>query len=274
MAKANSDPLKQTSRTIAIGDIHGCFDAFDKLLQSLELRPTDTLVTLGDYVDRGPDSPRVVERLIALRSECRLVTLLGNHEAMMLGAMHDQQQASFWLRCGGAETMLSYQEAARENELAEVSEALDAKQTDAANASGKSDRLAEVESSSSFFDMEIIPSSHTHFLRDCTLAYETETHLFVHANYEPQLPIDQQDEFFLLWKHLNQGVPSPHLSGKTAIVGHTPQVSGKPLDLGHVICIDTHCFGGGWLTALDVGSKQVWQANQAGELRSMTCDAN
>ena len=103
--------VKEASRTIAVGDIHGCFTAFDTLLRQIELKPTDTLVTLGDYVDRGPDSFRVLERLLALREECNLVTLLGNHEAMMLGALHDEQQAHFWLRCGGAETLLSYQEA-------------------------------------------------------------------------------------------------------------------------------------------------------------------
>ena len=105
------------------------------------------------------------------------------------------------------------------------------------------------------------------FLRECTLAYETETHLFVHANYEPHLPIGEQDEITLLWKHLNHGIPGPHLSGKTVIVGHTPQPNGEPLDLGHLICLDTHCFGGGWLTAFDVESKQVWQANQEGEVK-------
>jgi serine/threonine protein phosphatase 1 len=63
-------------------------------------------------------------------------------------------------------------------------------------------------------------------------------------------------------------LPGRHCSGKTAVVGHTPQVTGEILDLGYLVCIDTYCVGGGWLTALDVDSGQVWQANRAGELRS------
>ena len=55
--------------------------------------------------------------------------------------------------------------------------------------------------------------------------------------------------------------------GKTAIVGHTPQGTGEILDLGYLICIDTYCVGGGWLTALDVESGRVWQANREGRLR-------
>jgi serine/threonine protein phosphatase 1 len=50
-------------------------------------------------------------------------------------------------------------------------------------------------------------------------------------------------------------------------VGHTPQKSGEVLDLGYLKCIDTYCHGGGWLTALEVGTGKVWQANLAGEMR-------
>jgi serine/threonine protein phosphatase 1 len=50
-------------------------------------------------------------------------------------------------------------------------------------------------------------------------------------------------------------------------VGHTPQKTGEVLDIGHLVCIDTHCHGGEWLTALDVGSGHWWQANERGEVR-------
>jgi serine/threonine protein phosphatase 1 len=62
-------------------------------------------------------------------------------------------------------------------------------------------------------------------------------------------------------------VPARHCSGKVAVVGHTPQKSGEVLDLGYLKCIDTFCHGGGWLTALEVGTGKVWQANRAGEVR-------
>jgi serine/threonine protein phosphatase 1 len=67
-------------RTIAIGDIHGCSDALAALIDAVAPCPHDIVVTLGDYIDRGPNSRGVVDRLIALAGQCQLVTLLGNHE--------------------------------------------------------------------------------------------------------------------------------------------------------------------------------------------------
>jgi serine/threonine protein phosphatase 1 len=70
-----------------------------------------------------------------------------------------------------------------------------------------------------------------------------------------------------MWTHLHLRVPPPHASGKTVIVGHTPQVDGEVLDLGHLICIDTFCCGGGWLTALEVHTREIWQTDRDGRLR-------
>jgi serine/threonine protein phosphatase 1 len=61
---------------------------------------------------------------------------------------------------------------------------------------------------------------------------------------------------------LRNRIPGHHCSGKTVIVGHTPQKSGEVLDLGHLVCIDTFCCGGGWLTAMDLGTGEILQANQ------------
>ncbi len=69
------------------------------------------------------------------------------------------------------------------------------------------------------------------------------------------------------WRSLRETIPGPHRSGKTVIVGHTAQKDGEILDLGHIKCIDTYCYGGGWLTALDVVTSEVWQASMSGELR-------
>ena len=93
------------SRTIAIGDIHGCAGALDTLLEEIQPRPTDTIVTLGDYVDRGPESSRVIEILVGLVSHCRLVPLIGNHEIMMFKAIIDPDQMEFWLQFGGNTTL-------------------------------------------------------------------------------------------------------------------------------------------------------------------------
>jgi serine/threonine protein phosphatase 1 len=72
----------------------------------------------------------------------------------------------------------------------------------------------------------------------------------------------------LYWESLRDGIPGPHVSGKTVVAGHSSQKTGEILDVGHLICIDTYCFGGGWLTALDVHTLEAWQTNKHGELRS------
>jgi len=71
-------------------------------------------------------------------------------------------------------------------------------------------------------------------------------------------PLDQQHEQVLRWLSLRDHIPGPHLSGKVAVVGHTPQK--EVLNLGHLICLDTGCATGGKLTAMDIGSEEVWEA--------------
>jgi serine/threonine protein phosphatase 1 len=95
-------------RLLAVGDIHGCYKAFETLLNAIEIQPADTLVTLGDYVDRGPASRQVIERLLQLKSECHLVPLLGNHEQMMLEARESRDMRKIWLGFGGAEAVEAY----------------------------------------------------------------------------------------------------------------------------------------------------------------------
>jgi serine/threonine protein phosphatase 1 len=106
------------------------------------------------------------------------------------------------------------------------------------------------------------------FIRRCKRYYETATHFFVHANYAADVPLDQQPDFLLFWEHLYVHIPAAHENGKIAIVGHTSQKLGEVLDLGHVVCLDTFCHGGGWLTAMDVASGRLWQADRHGRVRS------
>ena len=215
-----------SGRTITIGDIHGCVAALRTLLGALELRPEDTLIPLGDYIDRGPDSREVIELMLELPERCQLVPLIGNHEVMLLSALDDNINASMWLFSGGRETLDSY--------------------------GGSLDK---------------IPSSHLDFIRSCRTYFETASHFFVHAGYDPQVALPGQSQDALFWRHILADVPPPHCSGKIAVVGHTPQTSGNLRDLGHLIMLDTFCFGTGWLTALDVDSGRVWQADKHGTLR-------
>src|SRR4051812_9682650 len=78
----SENPMVNRSRTIAIGDIHGCDAALAALVAAIAPQPNDTLVVLGDFVDRGPNTRGVIDQLIELSQRCRLVTLLGNHEEM------------------------------------------------------------------------------------------------------------------------------------------------------------------------------------------------
>ena len=214
------------ARTIAIGDIHGCSAALDALLGAIRPRPEDTIVTLGDYINRGPDSRGVIDRLIELTDRCHLVTLLGNHEEMLFEALAESYPLDYFLGVGGDATLESY----------------------------GSER-----------DLSLIPENHLRFLERCVDYYETGTHIFVHASYDPDLSMDEQASTTLRWEPLGKAVPRRHVSGKTVIVGHTAQKSGEILDLGHLKCIDTYCYGGGWLTALEVPNGRVLAGRQGRE---------
>jgi serine/threonine protein phosphatase 1 len=222
-------------RTIAVGDIHGCRDALAALFDAVQPGQGDTVVTLGDHIDRGPDSRGVLDLLIALAGRCRLVPLLGDHEEMLADALRDGAALRRWLSCGGVETLQSYGWVA-----------------------GGVRRALE----------EWIPQAHQQFLTACRPYHETATHLFVHAGFLPELPMERQPGQALRWRVTDSATAAPHHSGKTAVAGHTAQLSGEVLDLGYLVCIDTNCARGGWLTALDAATGRIWQADRAGRVRA------
>jgi serine/threonine protein phosphatase 1 len=227
-----------SGRLLALGDIHGCLAALDSVVAAADIGPEDTLVTLGDYVDRGPDSRAVIDRLIALESRCRLVPLRGNHDLMFSQAleMFEEDPDRFddprsvpglttWLGCGGLETIDAYG------------------------------------------GLDAVPPEHVAFLKRLCNWHETDQLLFAHACYDPELPMRSQPVELLHWTSLRECEPGPHRSGKPVILGHTAQRNGEILDLGHLICIDTCCYGGGWLTLIDLHTGQAWQADIRGRLR-------
>jgi len=112
-----------------------------------------------------------------------------------------------------------------------------------------------------------IPKPHLDFFHSLHEFYETENGIFVHACYLPDQPMSNQDDACRYWKHLQYPYPAPHISGKRAYVGHTPQAGGEILHLGHLVCLDTYCFGGGYLTAMELSSGHVIQADRHGHLR-------
>lgn len=112
-----------------------------------------------------------------------------------------------------------------------------------------------------------IPADHLSFYQDLLPYYEASDSIFVHAGYDPTLSMQEQDDNTLYWSHLPRPLPLPHKSGKRVFVGHTPQGEGTILDGGHILCIDTYCFGGGYLTALNVDTNEVLQSNYHGHMR-------
>lgn len=97
-----------TGRTIAIGDIHGCDVALGLILDAIAPTADDTLVLLGDVIDRGPATRQCIDRLLELKSQCRLVHLMGNHEEMLLDALVGGQWSQTWYQFGGLEMLASY----------------------------------------------------------------------------------------------------------------------------------------------------------------------
>jgi serine/threonine protein phosphatase 1 len=215
-------------RLIAIGDVHGCVAALRAIIDAVDPQHDDTVVPLGDYVDRGPDSRGVLDLLLELAQRCDLRPILGNHEEMMLSAIRGKSPYRWWLQHGGNDTLDSY---------------------------------------GFVGDFRVIPVEHLSLLDSCLDYFETDDCFFTHAGYVASEPLDRQPAEALRWVGLDERLPGPHVSGKTAIVGHTAQRKGRVLDAGHLRCLDTYCYGGGWLSAMDVRSGQLWQADRNGRMR-------
>jgi hypothetical protein len=112
-----------------------------------------------------------------------------------------------------------------------------------------------------------LPARHLEFIRRARPYHQTATHVLVHATHDPDSPMNCQRDSALRWDMLNLAKARPHVSGRVVVCGHTEQRSGEVLDLGFVRCIDTACYSGRWLTALDVDSGEVIQASQDGTIR-------
>jgi serine/threonine protein phosphatase 1 len=150
------------SLTCAIGDIHGQIDQLRELVAQCRHHAANRpvkFVTLGDYIDRGPDSAGVIRFLMDLESQGDLVALKGNHEWMALGALDGTLAADDWLGEGGAATLRSY----------------------------------SVESAGD------LPASHVAWLRARPPSYDDGRRFFVHAGIDPARPLAEQRKRDLIW---------------------------------------------------------------------------
>jgi len=216
------------NRVIAIGDIHGCSVALRTLLEAIRPGPEDLVIPLGDVIDYGPDSRGVLRQLATLRQQTQLILLTGNHEEMLFAVLDQNRDLESWTRHGGETTLASY----------EIDHPRD------------------------------LPADDIAFLRTAKWYFETATHAFVHAGYYPNQPLSETPSSALFWEMLDPKQAWPHYSGKTFVVGHTPQTTGEILDLRFIVAIDTDCSRGNWLTALDTVTNQYWQASQQGKIRT------
>ena len=196
-------------RQFAIGDIHGCSIALERLDRELRFRADDLVVTLGDYVDRGPDSKGVIDYLIGLSSRCHLVALRGNHEIMMLRARHDRLALTDWLSCGGDSTLDSY--GAR--------------------------------------SFEQVPASHWTFLEETVNFHEADRDFFVHANAYPDFALADQPDYMLFWEFFGDPSPhqsgrrmicghTPQKSGRPKGLGHAVCIDTHAHGGGWLTCLD------------------------------------
>jgi serine/threonine protein phosphatase 1 len=156
------------SLTYVIPDIHGRNDLLCESLAEINVHSRGVpgvIVTIGDYIDKGPASKEVVERLLSGVGEgWSLITLKGNHDAMMVEALRDPSKMAAWIAKGG----------------------------DAALASYGGDPAA-------------VPRAHINWLERLRLMHVDAHRLYVHAGVDPEIPLDRQDETTLLWKRYPKG---------------------------------------------------------------------
>jgi serine/threonine protein phosphatase 1 len=160
---------KLMSKTYAIADLHGRFDLLEMALACIAkcAEPPATLVTLGDYVDRGPESRKIIERLMAGlgRDGWRLICLKGNHEDIMWQTCRRLPDVNWWLTNGGGATLISYGQ--REGDQADVT---------------------------------MVPVAHLDWVERLPLMYVDKHRVFVHAGIDPDCPLDEQDAEGVIWK--------------------------------------------------------------------------
>ena len=221
--------IEDNTRIYVIGDIHGRSDLLDQMVEAikrdLDKNPAaDGLtVTLGDYVDRGPDSRGVLDRLARNPFPTKYIALKGNHEELFEAFLNDPSVASQWRRLGGLETLHSYGVSVTAvmvgKGFEEASRAL----------------------------QKAVPEEHLRFLATLKLSMSVGEYFLCHAGVRPGIPLERQRAEDLLWIR-DEFLNSRTSFGKVVVHGHTPVAS--PEVLPTRINIDTGAFATGRLTCL------------------------
>jgi serine/threonine protein phosphatase 1 len=191
----------------AFGDIHGEFLKLKNLIDRIYISKDDTLVFLGDYIDRGKMTFEVVDYLIKLNKKHSCVFLYGNHESMFMDFMSGINEALFYSN-GGKKTINSY-------------------------AKHRYDIRKNV-----YYLNRKMPKGHIKFFQQLKRYYETEDFIFVHAGIFPGISLEESSDDILLWCRQFSSIP---YEGKPVVYGHSP--NSTILNEEYKICIDTGaCF--------------------------------
>lgn len=212
--------LPQGVRVYAVGDIHGCASELDALIDSIvrdrrNWNGRAHLLFVGDYVDRGPDSKGVVDRMLDLPDGFEICYLRGNHDQTLLDFLADPSVFRAWRDFGGRETLLSYGVTPpRFEEMSAFEEARD--------------RFRAA-----------LPASHLAFFEALPLFARIGGYFFVHAGVRPGIGLDRQNTEDLLWIR-DEFLVSPEQFGMVVVHGHTP--TPQPVRRHNRIGIDTGCY--------------------------------
>ncbi len=222
----------------AIGDLHGCPHELEVLLDAIGPGPDDTIVFLGDYVDRGPGVRQLVDRLLTLGDEpFASVFLRGNHEDMLLSYLGIAgRHGDAYLENGGGATLASY---------------------------GVPPGTAAPAAAS------FLPDEHLRFFRACVMQFVAGSFLYVHAGIRPGVALGQQDEEDLLWIR-DEFFSRPHGLPYTVVFGHTPAREAR-VELPYRIGLDTGLVYGNKLSCLDADGRRLVQVTR-GARRATTRD--
>lgn len=225
-------------RLYAIGDVHGRLDLLTRLLDAIDRddagrEPADTrVVLLGDLVDRGPQSKRVIDHLLERDwGERRPVFLKGNHEEVFLLTLAGNLEAArFWTRIGGAETMASY---------------------------GVAQTLIDSGDTLSLCEdfARRVPDAHAMFLNRMIDSLVVGGYCFVHAGIKPGVPLDRQKPEDLRWIR-DRFLDFEGSHGTIVVHGHS--ISPAVEELHNRIGIDTGAYASGTLTAVGIEAGHRW----------------
>ena len=239
--------------TLAIGDIHGNLAALDELLGRIrgEAGRGDTVVFLGDYIDRGPDSRGCIEAILDFRgrSAARVVCLRGNHEDWMLRTLGDYTTHSWLLGMEGLETVRSYS--------ADAASVLAA----ARRAASQALYLQRVALPYELF-FDAMPDAHRSFLTTLDVSCSTEDCFCSHAGLDPGVPLEAQRDDAFIWGA--SGFPKDYLGETPVVYGHWNDaiVDGAgwpgPNIRANTIGLDTSKHG--VVTAIRMPDRRVFQS--------------